>query len=210
MSDHKADHQPREIILIGPHSSGKSTLGRALADALGVPFDDEIGRHLRDELLAQDASKDAMCRVTGFDDAVFERELARDALALERPATGPWLRVVETWHPGNLSYAMARDPGASRFMYAAHQAILRRPSQPLCIPLCVRPETLRDRLSEPAQDAEAMLLFLRRVAQTTARWCRRWALPMTPTLWTDERSPAETLEHALALLHERSARHQIR
>ena len=41
------------IVLIGPHSAGKSTLGRRLAEALGCPFDDELGERIYNEVSAQ-------------------------------------------------------------------------------------------------------------------------------------------------------------
>lgn len=100
-----AKHNVPILVLVGPHQVGKTTLGRRLSSSLGIPFDEEIGRQMRDELLAESPKNHAMVCDARFDRAVFEAELKRD-----RRMRGS-ARIVETWHVGNLAYAMERSPG---------------------------------------------------------------------------------------------------
>ena len=48
------------LALVGPHGAGKTTVGRRVASMLGVPFDDEIGRRMRDEALERDPEAHAI------------------------------------------------------------------------------------------------------------------------------------------------------
>ncbi len=142
------------IALVGAHAAGKSTLGSALAAGLGVPFHDEIGRRLLATRVPGRRAADAQ---ESFDAEVFEAELARDA-----DFTGP-LRVVETWHPGNLAYAARRSPRVAARYYglAFHDALI--------LPVHASVATRRARQNEPGdphffeavgRDAETQALAL--------------------------------------------------
>jgi len=92
---------PFTIAIFGTHTSGKSTIGRRLAGVLGVDFHPELGDILRTE--ESKTSADAhTCRVDyKWDDLLFEKEKSRDEMTVAS-------RVVETWHIGNLVWALQR------------------------------------------------------------------------------------------------------
>lgn len=98
-----------DVILVGVHGSGKSTLGEQLARALGVPFDAELGREAMERRGPERATVDAG---EDFDADLWEGERERDLQAQELRAVGGVRRVVETWHIGNAAYAILR-PGSS-------------------------------------------------------------------------------------------------
>ena len=80
------------VVLVGPHCSGKSTIGRRVADALGWRWDGEIGDRLYEEGRAEG-------RPFPDDREILEAEQLRD---------GNGRRVCESWHPGNLAWAQHR------------------------------------------------------------------------------------------------------
>ena len=80
------------VVLVGPHCSGKSTIGRRVADALGWRWDGEIGDRLYEEGRAEGRP---------FPDD-------REILEAERLRDGNGRRVCESWHPGNLAWAQHR------------------------------------------------------------------------------------------------------
>ena len=55
------------LVLLGPHGSGKTTLGLELSRVLGWPFDEEIGKGLRAEALARNPSAHAAMSQPEFD-----------------------------------------------------------------------------------------------------------------------------------------------
>ena len=90
------------VFVCGPHSAGKTTLiGRLKDKGVVSVAGDEIGKRLFYE----------RCLNTGalgpeFELEVVERELERDAGL----ASTSGIKVIETWHPGNLAYAAVRNP----------------------------------------------------------------------------------------------------
>lgn len=179
-----------QLILIGPHGSGKTTLGVRLASALGWDFDDEIGRRLREEALRADQRAHAMRPQEDFDLAVMSEELARDQRA-SRP------RVVETWHPGNLAYAQGRSPGVAARYREALRSLAPWPGA-VVQPLRMTPQTGRSRLSEPGPEPEQLVGFFLQVGAQAEAIAAGLGLRVLPPLPTDDASPAEL---TTAILH---------
>lgn len=134
-----------ELVLLGPHGAGKTTLGTALARALHRPFAAEVGRLLAEDPQWRPAGALAKDHQSHFDAEVFYRELQRDAASLGTP------RVVETWHPGNLAYALLRSPDVASAWWERVAAACRRPA--LAVVLLADTELLRARQSEPGPTA---------------------------------------------------------
>jgi hypothetical protein len=133
------------IVLLGPHGAGKTTLGKRLAAALGVPFHDEVGGRLRLEPSWRPEGTLASDPQACFDEAVFHEESERDLAWL---ASGGGLRVVETWHPGNLAYACRRSPAVAARYLPVVSALVPR-ARPLCVWICPPWDVLEARRSEP-------------------------------------------------------------
>ena len=66
------------LVIVGAHGSAKSTLGRALAGALGWEFHHELGEVLRLRRLARDLGAHALLAQEEFDAELMGLELARD------------------------------------------------------------------------------------------------------------------------------------
>lgn len=131
-----------DIALVGPHGAGKTTSGRALAEQLGLPFAPEIGRLLSEDLAWRPSGSDATRPQLAFDREVLDREVRRDGTARRDQA-----RVVETWHPGNLAYALARSPELAPWAWQESLAAVRRRPALLVVVDCSDAE-LRQRQSE--------------------------------------------------------------
>ncbi len=181
------------LVLVGPHGAGKTTTGRLVAARLGCFFEEEIGARLRREALARDPSCHAMLSQGAFDEEVFRRELARDHA---HPGGGP--RVVETWHPGNVAYALERSPEVvERFLPALRAASSSAGPRVLVQPVRIGRQTALARLTEPGPDAETLVDFFRRVGETAESLARKWGMTVLPPIETDDRSPEEVAEAVL-------------
>lgn len=182
-----------QIVLIGPHGAGKTTLGRLLARKLGWAFHDELGRQLREAALSRDSGAHAMRSQPNFDHQVMLHELARDA-----QNTTP--RVVETWHPGNLAYAHARSPEvALRYWMALQPA--RFVSSTLVLPLRITHQIGLERLSEPGPGPDDLVSFFRTIGDRSEAISRELGLFTLPHFCTDHQSPNELLEQLQKMLH---------
>lgn len=167
------------LVLVGPHASGKSTLGRLLAEKLGWIFHDEIGERLRREVLSQDPSQHAMVGQPSFDERVTVEELLRDRQS-------PMFRVVETWHPGNLAYARARSPSSFRHLYdQVKETFAINRSFIVVQPLQISLKTLSTRIHEPGPEGDDFLLWLLRVGQDASDIAGELGLDLLPAIWTD-------------------------
>lgn len=173
------------IVLVGPHGAGKTTLGRLLSARLGVAFEHEIGAELRRAQLAVDPTRHAMRTQESFDAEVMRRELARDA----EHGHGA-LRVVETWHPGNLAYAAQRSPETARVYRARLDALPAAWRRSVVVqPLTLRECTAMARLSEPGPDPRALIEFFRAVGDEAVRVARALGVTVLPPLATDDAPP---------------------
>lgn len=153
------------IALVGGHGAGKSTVGAALAQRLGVPFHDEIGRRLA---AARPPDRTAEDPQEAFDAAVFGEELARDAAWTEG------VRVVETWHPGNLAYAARRSPAVA----ARHLPLALGPA--VVLPIHVSPGVAAARQNEPGA-----FEFFREVGEAAEAWAHALGLPVLSPIHND-------------------------
>jgi len=162
------------IALTGPHGVGKTTLGRALAAWLGVPFEGEIGWELAQDPAWRPHGADASSRQVPFDREVFRREIARDLDRADRP-----IRVVESWHPGNLAYAARRSPGLVDELLPTVQAHVERfPS--VVLPLTAARAVLQARQHEPGN-----LDFFLEVGRDSTAWARTLRCHVLPPISTD-------------------------
>jgi predicted ATPase len=179
------------IVLVGAHGVGKTSLGRALAERLGVPFDHEIGAELAADATWRAPGIEAHARQAAFDVEVVRRELERDAVT--PPGT---FRVVETWHPGNLAYADLRGTELTRSsLLAVRRSVATRLA--VVVPLVAPPEVLRARASESGDPR-----FFDAVGQASAIWAARLGLPVTRPLWTHRATPHELADEVLRYIEE--------
>lgn len=160
-----------DIVLAGPHGAGKTTLGLGLAQELGVEFQPEIGRQLAEDRHWRPAGCDASMAQLGFDLEVVRRELRRDAAwPCDR------LRVVETWHPGNLAYLLARSPALATWAIPQMVAACRRrPS--LVVMVDCADDVLKCRQSEPGERR-----FFTAVGRDARRCAQLLGLPVALTV----------------------------
>ncbi len=91
------------VVLNGPHGAGKSTIGRSLAVKFAAPYLEEIGGKLRGEV-----KYNSLDSTSEFDREVMRRELLRDHQTLRDSSAT--ISIVETWHTGNIAYALKRSP----------------------------------------------------------------------------------------------------
>lgn len=167
------------IVLIGCHGSGKTTLGQNLAQVLGWPFHDEIGRRLREERLSMDQEAHAQQEQPDFDQAVWEQECHRDHTALVP-------RVVETWHPGNLAYMKARSPALFAHVFAQVKKWVQSQGRRVLVqPLKISMETLRRRLTEPGPCDASFFEFLHSIESSSSILAHELGLFVASPLHTD-------------------------
>ncbi|GAB4195540.1 MAG: hypothetical protein OHK0013_01810 [Sandaracinaceae bacterium] len=186
------------ITLLGPHAAGKTTLGRALVDATGWTFHDEIGKHLASDSTHRPPGVGPADPQREFDLEVFAREVARDlAFAAEAPDR---IRIVETWHPGNLAYALLRstDVAAAVFPYVRTAIDW---SRVVVVPVTAQRETLERRKSYP----EPLSYFLE-VAATSLAIARAGGAMAVRPVCTDHASPEQLVTRLVPRL-EGMARH---
>lgn len=194
-----------DVILVGVHGSGKTTLGRQLAEALAVPFHEELGREAmerRPERATVDAGED-------FDADLWTLERARDLQARRLQGVRGVRRVVETWHIGNAAYAIQR-PGTSggrRDWRGELVARLAGHDAPIVVqPLRVDRLTFERRYSEHQGDREeAQRAFLWGVGERLGalvdglKTCGR-GITILPVIDTGIRSIGEACEALRAAL----------
>ena len=95
------------LVLLGTHCAGKKTIGMMTAQNLGWKFHEELGCTLRshpvDQYLHPDGGASTPDGQSSWDNRVRLAETRRDA---DFPLSES--RCVETWHTGNLAWALLR------------------------------------------------------------------------------------------------------
>ncbi|HBQ97984.1 MULTISPECIES: AAA family ATPase [unclassified Roseofilum] len=178
----------QNIVFIGPHASGKSTLGKALATALDWQFDEEIGYRIRQEVLALNPQAYAHKNQPDFDFKVMQEELKRDDLSVS-------FRVIETWHPGNFAFAEARSPEvAIEFKPIVDKIISKNRKCTLVQPLLINLETAILRFHEPGSDKVQLANWFMTVGRRAIEIADEWDLQVCPTIFTDLCSIDEAVE----------------
>lgn len=91
------------IYLCGPHTAGKTTILKSLQNRGDIDYTgDEIGKKLFYERKFTPEEQDE-----NFELEIIRLELERDSLIVQKNYL---ISVVESWHIGNLAYAMVRNP----------------------------------------------------------------------------------------------------
>lgn len=116
LADGDCHHQTSLLVIIlGSHTSGKSTIARLMHDRFQLPYDGELGDTLRvpaggDNVVTGYQHPDmtpaeAADELGGWDNFVHRKEHERDeARRMDQPIT-----IVETWHVQNYSWVAFRD-----------------------------------------------------------------------------------------------------
>jgi len=128
--------EPTIIFFCGPHCSGKSSILDSLyKEGIFSALGNEIGKDLFYQRGFETARQDEQ-----FEFEVSRRELERDVIYASRQG----IIGIESWHPGNLAYAMVRNPDSvSRLVsYMISSPLL---SNAYGIRLSVSPETIFSR-----------------------------------------------------------------
>lgn len=141
------------VLLLGIHGSGKSTLGRALADR-GFTFHPEIGTEMR--AVGDQAVSEAQ---EGFDRHVMALELSRD----QKLFGDGGLPIIETWHLGNIAFAEARGSHDTAHQYRQFLAQRLHDVDVAVVMLRLTDEEFLLRCTERGIQASAALSFYRDV-----------------------------------------------
>ena len=110
----KKNERSVTLAVFGPHNGGKLTVGTILARKLKWDFHEELGDVLRDETrLVPDGhifgdNNSSNKNGLSWDDTIFAAETARDESFSINHLSAQRNRIVETWHPGNLLWALQR------------------------------------------------------------------------------------------------------
>lgn len=97
------------IFICGPHAAGKTSIIKALKDSdKNISCYEEIGKEL---FYSRKFCTDK--QGIEFEKEVSELEVKRDILLVHNKE----IKIVETWHPGNLAYASVRNPNEINDVY---------------------------------------------------------------------------------------------
>ncbi|MEI4463760.1 hypothetical protein SZL87_15145 [Exiguobacterium indicum] len=133
------------FYVIGPHCSGKTTILKTLEANGGiVARGSEIGKDLYYERRFSTAEQGHE-----FELEVAHKELARDHIY----SSIEGIVGVETWHPGNIAYAMVRNPASAGELYKVAEASPAM-SGAFGIWLRIPGEVIKDRTLTFADDPE--------------------------------------------------------
>lgn len=158
------------LVFNGVHGAGKSTIARLFVERnRGFAYFPEIGGQLRREV-----SYNALHSKEDFDLEVMKREMARDKQLLIDPKTP----VVETWHIGNMAYALARNPQLFEVYRGAITKQLRL-FEPTGIMLDITWDTFRSRITEKigADEIDKLTAFYQEVLNNTIEAYKQFEIP---------------------------------
>lgn len=143
-------------ILVGIHTSGKSSTGRNLSEH-GFSFFPEIAL---DSIRDVGSSRPPWELDSSFDELVIRSELERDEVLLVQPR--PFF--VESWHIGNLAHARLRDPNIADGYEEQIQGRVRQ-FNPLVYFLDIPPDIIpaRTEYFSSSQDRRSAVAFYSRV-----------------------------------------------
>lgn len=146
------------IVLNGIHGAGKSTLGEYMKRQ-GCIYFSEIGRELRSKV-----NYTVFEQVEDFDKQVMSEELKRDKILIKTEKTP----VVETWHPGNIAYAMIRNPQVADIYMQEFNGSLQY-FKPTIVMLDIDRLTFNNRVSENTGDknSEDLWQFYQEIRSNT-------------------------------------------
>ncbi|MEX2054365.1 MAG: AAA family ATPase [Candidatus Colwellbacteria bacterium] len=147
--------KPIIVCLLGIHTSGKTTIGKAL-QSLGLPYYPEIGNELIKTVDFNSPEK-----VAWFDGEIMKREIKRDDSFLSE---GVDAAVVETWHIGNIAYAQIRTPSVAN----AYKEVLKErlnKYDPAFFFLDINEETFKERANKlvPLGIEEDVFIFYKNI-----------------------------------------------
>jgi thymidylate kinase len=108
----KLQNRPITLALTGSHCAGKSTMGKKIASTMNWLLQQELGDVLRDaEHVVAGGHRvgdgSGNLNAQSWDDRIYYEETTRDHQQFENESS-PSSRVVETWHVGNLAWALMR------------------------------------------------------------------------------------------------------
>lgn len=124
---------PITLVLTGTHCAGKESIGRHIARIFGWSFHAELGDVLREKskLVAgghklgdgsATQSQNGIC----WDDRIHKEECRRDDLS-------SFSRVVETWHMGNLAWALFRNATFRKHLVSNAKGAIEKESEKACV-----------------------------------------------------------------------------
>jgi adenylate kinase family enzyme len=181
----------KTIVLIGPHGSGKTTIGKMLSKIYEWPFDYEIGKKLRKEIIDINPDYHAMAEQEKFDREVFSLEKKRDLESSHN-------RIVETWHPGNCAYAMLRSREVARHIYEeAREHLFQYYGKIIIQPLEINEDTILKRLSESGPNKKDLSEFFLRVYEKSILLASKLNLKLLNPINTSQTSIKDTINRVI-------------
>lgn len=161
------------LVVAGIHGAGKSTATKHLS-SLGYFVHAEIGWALRQQQihLAHKGSTLSGPNLEWFDKLIFDAELKRDRFLQEFTELP---HCVETWHIGNLAYAIQRSP---KVVSKLEKVLLQQVQalKPTIIHLTISEGTFCDRCSLPDLPTELLLPFYLNIDRCIAQLISQYQL----------------------------------
>lgn len=162
---------PQKMLIVtnGVHGAGKTTVGKLVAVELRIPYKPEIGGQLR-----QEVDYNAMESATDFDREVMRRELMRDH-QVQRDSNEAF--ILETWHTGNIAYALERNPKFAQTYMIELARQLKKFNVFHCL-FQINDQTFINRATERVHPGEmnSLVEFYRRIEDHTIRLYQNFQL----------------------------------
>ncbi len=179
--------QKRIVVMNGPHGAGKTTISKRISPTIGVEFIPEIGGKLR-----QEVSYNSLESSVDFDREVMRREILRDHQLLRSDDNKKYM--VETWHTGNIAYAIQRSPSLIPIYLREYEKQLRKFSA-MHLLINVDDQTFMERITENVTDdrKNELLMFYKKIIESTKSLYSRYNLPFEEFDNSGELSIAEMM-----------------